>query len=134
MKNWRINKLEKQFMFERTYYCILLISCIIMMLGMTFNFIVITENGGKMPVYWDNNYSDADHFSFQNLSEVEHPYYSDMIQIYNSIYSIGDIIMLFAVTIVILTAIIFIFIPLMFRLNRYFKNKRRKNEKEKIRR
>ena len=64
-------------------------------IGMTMQFIVISNNGGKMPVLLNYDFNNDEHFSFQKSSEVKNPYLADRFIIGNSIYSIGDITMIF---------------------------------------
>ena len=97
MKKFTWINLKKSIAKEGLYYFFFTIMCVVMMIGMLFNFTVMTSNQGKMPVYLDFDYSDEDHFSFQNFSEVKYPYYSDIIYWYGGICSIGDILMVFAV-------------------------------------
>ena len=64
-------------------------------IGMTMQFIVISNNGGKMPVLLNYDFNNDEHFSFQENFEVKNPYLADRFIIGNSIYSIGDITMIF---------------------------------------
>ena len=64
------------------------------MSGMIFNQIVIKHNGNKMPVLSLNKYSTFTHFTFQNKSEINYYYLSDLFKFKKTIYSIGDIIMI----------------------------------------
>jgi len=106
-------------------YLIMTIACLIMMTGMCFNFIVMTENGGKMPVYLDFNYTDEDHFSYHNFSEVKHPYYSDIFPIFNGLYSLGDLFMIFAMAIMSVSCIYQTQKAIKV-IIKYFKNEKRK--------
>jgi len=67
---------------------------IFFMSGMIFNQIVIKHNGNKMPVFSLNKYSTFTHFTFQNKSEINYYYLSDLFKFKKTIYSIGDIIMI----------------------------------------
>lgn len=63
-------------------------------LGVSSNFIVISENQGKMPVFEEVTYSTDKHFSTNNLSEINKPHLADIYHIKGMIYSIGDILMI----------------------------------------
>jgi len=84
---------------------ILCIAILIMMVGMTCNFIVMMENNGKMPVISEYEYNDKYHFTYQNFSGIRYPYLSDYIRIQYSLFSIGDLIMLFAFILALLAVI-----------------------------
>lgn len=64
---------------------------VLVLVGTLLNFNVMMNNNGKMPVYFEYNYTSAGHFSFQNKSEVPYWYLSDVIPIYIGKISIGDI-------------------------------------------
>lgn len=69
----------------------------IIMIGMTSNFIVITQNQGRMPVFTHYYINTTQHFSFQDKSEVNQFILSDIIKItfknYYNYFSIGDILL-----------------------------------------
>jgi len=133
MKGLTKEELKKQLISERISFYIHIICCLAMMVGMTMNFIVMMANGGKMPVKWDSNYTDEKHFTFQNDSEIPYHYYSDIYDIYNGIYSLGDLIMILAVAILISYLIYETYALIKYIKIKYFskKKKGRKNGKEK---
>lgn len=59
------------------------------MIGTVMQYLVVTNNGGKMPVkvdeYYIPSFESDEHFSFENDSEVEYPYLTDRIKI-NHLY------------------------------------------------
>lgn len=76
-----------------TYFFLLWIITVVMVIGMSFNFHVMMSNGGKMPVQ-DDYLGDYDqHFSFQDKDEVNNYYLTDIIRTGNMMSSIGDWIM-----------------------------------------
>ena len=65
------------------------------LLGMLMNFQAIITNHCKMPVSYDIAYEGEKHFTYQNKSEINSWIFSDIIEIYGGIYSIGDFLMFF---------------------------------------
>jgi hypothetical protein len=66
--------------------------------GGILNMSVIGNNGCKMPVYTGEYLiSDNNHFIFTNPKEVNQFLLTDIIPIFNSINSIGDVLMLIGV-------------------------------------
>jgi len=64
--------------------------------GMVFNFIVVSQNGGKMPVKSIYNFETDEHFSFNLDEEVKHHRFADRYKIGRFIFSLGDFVMLFS--------------------------------------
>lgn len=73
----------------------LIILCLcISISGMVCNFKVIVSNYGKMPVKTDSFVLDTfTHFTFVDNSEVNFWYLGDIFEIFNSLVSIGDLLM-----------------------------------------
>lgn len=69
------------------------------------NFVVITNNGGKMPVY-KYAINSEEHFTYHNPKEIKYPSLSDKFSVGNYIVSIGDIVLTFAL--IFLTIFLFI--------------------------
>ena len=87
-----------------THQLLNLISLTILIIGILANFLVITENGGRMPVYTEKySWKSNSHFTYTNESEVAYHFLTDQYKLHGSkIYSLGDILMtlgFFAVTI-----------------------------------
>jgi len=75
-------------------YQLIILALIIFIIGIYFNFYVMINNGGKMPVkLYDSpyDYESSKHFSFNNNEEVKFWILSDMIPIGYSRLSIGGI-------------------------------------------
>lgn len=79
---------------------LIIIGLFLGLIGLFLNFLVITENNCKMPVYLgnlDSKYSET-HFSYYYFKQVSYPYLSDIIfiklpyQDYRVKYSIGDVL------------------------------------------
>lgn len=70
---------------------------IIMMVGGSMNFLAITENQGRMPFLAEFNYESKSHFSYQVKEEVNYWFFTDIIKISYSYWSIGDFIMILSV-------------------------------------
>lgn len=88
------------------YYIIFLFfSLTIANVGVLFNFIAITSNAGKMPFLFEYSYSSNTHFSFQNMSEVNNSFLTDIIPVGSILYSIGDLILYLGSTIMIILLI-----------------------------
>ena len=87
-----INKLELQIK--------LLYGLLFAMLGALVNLFVMVVNGGKMPVYTGFYFETDLHFGFTNFSEVNYPYFTDIINLHWFIISIGDILIFFGALIV----------------------------------
>jgi hypothetical protein len=73
------------------------LSYLIIILGMTGNFIAMQNNQGLMPVLSMYNYETNEHFSFQNPDEVDKYFFVDRFKINHTIYSIGDFVMIFGI-------------------------------------
>ena len=73
---------------------IIILLMLVVFVGITMNFVVIVENSGKMPVLSAFIYETDEHFSYQEKSEIEYWFLSDMIEFQGSVSSIGDIIMI----------------------------------------
>jgi hypothetical protein len=95
-----LKKLQKALKENGDIYFALVFLELLFILGITCNFLVMTENGGRMPAKADFNYSDATHFTYQDDSQINRSSLSDRIVIGNAIYSVGDIIMLFFLSLV----------------------------------
>lgn len=88
-------------MFTRLTYLFLgiLLSFVFIFSGSTLNSIVVTENGGKMPVYAPGfNYETDRHFSISSLEEIKKPMLADIHSIMPTrtlslYYSIGDVLL-----------------------------------------
>ena len=99
---------------------------IAVLFGVSFNFAVMINNQGKMPVLQEGNYSDSHHFSYLNNSEINYPYLSDIIPLFNYFWSIGDLIVLIGVTGFVLFSIIYIKVNLKEVKNGIRKSRQRK--------
>lgn len=75
------------------FYLVVLL-CLFICGGMI-NMGVVAKNNGKMPVYSSWHYEDETHFTFQNKSEVNLFYFTDIFRIKNAYFSIGDLVMFF---------------------------------------
>lgn len=93
MPNLREQVKEHSFIFF-----ILWIATIVILLGCTFQFKVIIGNGGKMPVKYGVQHEDADHFTYQDASDVKLAILSDRIYLFRSLFSIGDLIIILGST------------------------------------
>jgi hypothetical protein len=86
------------------YMWILLISFTVVFIGGVMNFIVIVDNGGKMPVRGIYIIDSDEHFYYENKEDVEKWYLSDIMNIGRAAFSIGDIFLLLGTVSFILTA------------------------------
>jgi len=80
------------------------VAMVIIMVGMCFNFLAISNNEGRMPVLTDKNinYVTDTHISYQDSNEVVYPFLSDRFYAVKYIWSIGDIVMVcFTMTLII---------------------------------
>lgn len=107
-------KLDRGDYFEKailvlSFNVLLMFSFFFVVAGGLTNLGVITQNDGRMPVYTDCFYDNDRHFSFQEFSEVNHPYFSDIIELNSpfddkfAIVSIGDVFIFFGVLLAICT-------------------------------
>lgn len=81
---------------------IIIISLFISIIGHTFNFVAMVENQGKMPVLIEHKgiLSNSEyHFIYNDKSEVNYWYLTDIFKINKFYYSLGDITMLIGVII-----------------------------------
>jgi hypothetical protein len=90
----------KRVVLTRNLFIAQYIILLILIAGITSNFLVVTNNGGRMPFYSEqiadsgSTYISESHFSFINKEEVKYYYLSDIIPLGDwMIVSIGDIIM-----------------------------------------
>lgn len=73
----------------------IILGMFILVLGATFNFEALSSNGGFMPVKVNYDYKSDSHFSYQENSEVNNWFFTDFIELDNSIWSIGDFFLIF---------------------------------------
>lgn len=86
MKKWKVNYKRATFYLYVTHFLLFF-----MLLGVSFNFLAITENSGKMPVWRMYIGVSKTHFTFHNFSEVNYPWLTDIIPFIDSRFSLGDI-------------------------------------------
>lgn len=80
---------------DKYYPCLFaLLFMMVCLVGAILNISVISTNGGRMPVLWEENYSSLEHFSYQNKNEVRQWFLSDIIDFGGFIFSIGDFLMI----------------------------------------
>jgi hypothetical protein len=86
--------IERQAEFYKRVFQLFMILSILMsfyVIGVAMNFIAVTKNGGRMPaLFYDWHYEDETHFTYQNKSEVNYWYLTDIIPIPYGKASIGD--------------------------------------------
>jgi hypothetical protein len=71
-------------------------------IGVCMNFLVVTGNGGKMPVLFHEFEFEHDrHFSFTDCDDVSYCYLSDIFQISDIMFSIGDLFIIFSLILLI---------------------------------
>lgn len=94
-------KLEKDFIIFTWLQTLFIFSQIFLVIGVTSNFLVMTNNEGLMPVRACNFqlYStfDTSHFYYCENNQISYWRLSDIFYIGNNIYSIGDLIMFFSI-------------------------------------
>lgn len=99
-------KKAKVFVTNREKYLFgMFLSIFIMSIGILFNFIVIVENGGKMPVYVNHDLKgiidEKEHFYYNNKEDVNYSHLTDIIPFrfngekYKA--SIGDAVMILSI-------------------------------------
>lgn len=101
------------------------------LIGLSSNYIVIKENGCRMPVLESKlgmHLSTQRHFTFTDTSKINYPKLTDNIKINNSIYSVGDLIMWTSLILIGISFIFsLIFITKALRLNKFLnKSSKRK--------
>lgn len=75
---------------------LIILSFLINICGTTMNNKVIENNNNKMPVFTIFQWETLTHFSFQKFSEVNNPFFSDIIHIKKTAYSMGDFLIYFS--------------------------------------
>lgn len=94
MKKSKRNRELKKILIKHLIVVSLILN--ISLIGAVLNLAVISENGGRMPVYFMEEVDSEKHFSFTNFEEVKFPYLSDIIHLegkkYYANFSIGDIL------------------------------------------
>lgn len=88
---------------------------------MSLNRIAVDNNGCKMPVLVSEQYFEFTspsnrHFFYTDVTSVSYPLLTDIITIRNSVYSVGDIIMLVSLVSLILLDFYVAYIIFKFRL------------------
>ncbi len=91
------NKMKK---IQKILWVIITIGMIIIFLGISTNSIVITDNGGKMPVQYYVEFETNRHVSFTNMENVRFWYFSDIFKMPRWIFSIGDFLIVLGILIV----------------------------------
>lgn len=71
---------------------ITIMGLIILIAGITCNFVVVDHNEGRMPVPFSYAYKTESHISFSEKSEINNYYLADIFNIKNLYFSIGDIL------------------------------------------
>ena len=84
----------------------LLMTFAIIFLGVYSNFLVITSNGGKMPVY-GLDFETSTHFPItpENINEIKYLYLADIFPIGKHIWSLGDFLIYFGSALLVLLVI-----------------------------
>lgn len=90
------NKQPKTFLETKLIINIYLL--LLLIIGMSCNFVAVTNNGGKMPVYSSGEFNSVEspetHFVYYDSSEVKYHYLVDIIPIpFDYMVSVGDVIM-----------------------------------------
>ena len=98
----KLKKVYKEINKNGMYFFILFICVNGMWIGTIFNFLAIQYNEGKMPVLGNFSTDSTKHFTFQNKSEVNYYYFSDIFRIKNLYFSLGDFIMIFFLMILVM--------------------------------
>lgn len=87
-----IQRTTKKFSNDARMFALLWGLTILMVIGMGSNLQAVLANGGKMPVQYPNQNNEK-HYSFQDKSDVNYYYLTDIIYLKYSMVSIGDVIM-----------------------------------------
>jgi hypothetical protein len=101
MSFWK--KFWAQLRTEGNYWFLISVGLSIMMFGITFNFLAVTGNGGRMPVF--GGYLDEErHFSFHADDNVKHYFLTDILHISDLYFSVGDVLILIGAGLAMTTA------------------------------
>jgi len=99
---------QKNYKKREKYLRLIIIFMTIIMIGMSLNFRVVAGNKGRMPVYASFYYDTDEHFTYQNKSEVNYWFLSDIIYLFKGYWSLGDMLMIGGViSIIILNGLVF---------------------------
>ncbi len=84
-------------------------SLCLMIFGIAFNFIAITNNGGKMPVLFNEFVVETEkHLTYTNKTDTNYWYFTDIFNLKNQvIFSIEDILIIIGLIFVVLNFIFF---------------------------
>lgn len=93
------NKMEEETKYWKQQYDLMYLIWIctsLVVFGLAMNFVVIVDNGGRMPVAnttipWESVHS---HFDFSNPSTIQYPYFADIYRVGGYVFSLGDFILL----------------------------------------
>lgn len=96
---------KRMYWFQLIYICFMFTFII----GITCNFVAVTENKGRMPVYTYYYVNNDRYFAYENNSEVNHPLLTDRFHIGDTIYSLGDLIMVTSMSGIIILNIVNLF-------------------------
>ncbi len=103
VKEFNLNKREKLLVS-------MVVTLIIVMAGITMNFVAIDKNNCKMPVLSNYELNSENHFSFQDKNEVNFFYFSDILNFpENHYFSIGDVFVCFGLLAFIIQTLFFAF-------------------------
>src|SRR3990167_11233104 len=100
----KIDNVKLNIVLIKIIFCLLLL-----MAGMTMQYMVMTNNGGKMPFYAEYDYEDNKYISFNDKQEVKYPYLSDIIKLPPGLWSLGDITMFSATLLMIYVSFVALF-------------------------
>ncbi len=95
---------------DRLIANLIIYGLVIIMIGMTANFSVMINNGGKMPLYNPHNdyiwIGDDKHFYFSDKGEIELYLLADIFPFFRGLASIGDLVMVVGYSFLVLSGII----------------------------
>lgn len=95
---------------EINFYGIFIISFLFIICGAFFNILVIGFNNGKMPA--QVNFSvPYNYIAYHNDSEVNLPYLTDRIPLFNAWWSLGDLFMIWGFFIILIDCLFLKIIP-----------------------
>lgn len=97
----------KEMVIPRKAYLFLVLGIFFVVLGIAANFVVMTENDGKMPVWSDFNFDSDRHFRIYDVNDVNYLHLADIWEVWGSILSIGDLLMAFGVFLWIMSGLVY---------------------------
>lgn len=103
----------REFSFPVLSFYFLVFGMIFLIVGMFCNFLVITSNGGLMPVYRSQVFSTSEHFTITFIDDINYLFLADIYPIGLMVYSLGDFLIWLGMSLLVLGFLIVVYNSLL---------------------